>query len=423
MADQPETGAKPDRLNTHDTESGKLGYEPRWTLGGGKEGDRSREAFERNARLAMVALGLRFNDPDEAVDKWLDRVFAYYEESKARRLWDAWTLKGIVEGSAEYCEELATRCHEAGNLDSEQKLTALAGKFRGLLEKEGAPDIFGFRGGEICLPELSESAMEELARKWNRRLAQSLPSGPDWRIDSAVDKEGIQSSVTLAEGRFSDLSEKYWLHWLSSGDGHESFVGLLDRLKRQVSAEVASVWAGGPKSVEESAAKPAKGDEDEDLYDRVLRPVVEKALSYLVGKWGSLARGEELKRLGRGAQPEGESRKPTETDAVPSIMDNVLGKISNARPKNHEVLDPKLEPRVNGRDEEKAERAKIRSAWLDHMLAQHKKWTSDTDIADNGGPTYNTIQRYRSGVRSTRARYVCRRIADAFKCEITEVPE
>jgi hypothetical protein len=76
----------------------------------------------------------------------------------------------------------------------------------------------------------------------------------------------------------------------------------------------------------------------------------------------------------------------------------------------------------NGPDPGKAERAKIRSVWLDQKLTQHTGWTSDTDVAANGGPSYNTIQRYRSGAASTRDLYVRRQLAKAFKCAITEVP-
>ena len=48
------------------------------------------------------------------------------------------------------------------------------------------------------------------------------------------------------------------------------------------------------------------------------------------------------------------------------------------------------------RQREDASRAKARSTWLDARRGA-KKWTSDLDIEQNRGPTYNTIQRYRSG--------------------------
>jgi hypothetical protein len=74
------------------------------------------------------------------------------------------------------------------------------------------------------------------------------------------------------------------------------------------------------------------------------------------------------------------------------------------------------------KDPKDVERAKLRSDWLDQQLAQHKTWTSDTDIAENGGPVYNTIRRFRSGALSTRDLYVRRNLSKAFKCNITEVP-
>jgi hypothetical protein len=74
-------------------------------------------------------------------------------------------------------------------------------------------------------------------------------------------------------------------------------------------------------------------------------------------------------------------------------------------------------------DQNREERAKIRSGWLDQKLAQHSEWTSDTDIATNGGPSYNTIRRYRDGALSTRDLYVRRRLSKAFKCLIEEAPE
>jgi hypothetical protein len=65
---------------------------------------------------------------------------------------------------------------------------------------------------------------------------------------------------------------------------------------------------------------------------------------------------------------------------------------------------------------------KIRSAWLDEQRSQ-KQWSSDLDIARCGGPTYNTIRRFRSGKTSTRDCYVRGRLAKTFGCEITAVPE
>jgi hypothetical protein len=78
---------------------------------------------------------------------------------------------------------------------------------------------------------------------------------------------------------------------------------------------------------------------------------------------------------------------------------------------------------VSAQEADQASRAKARSDWLNQKLAQHKTWTSDTDIADKGGPTYNTIRRYRSGATSTRDLYVRRGLANAFECTVDDVPK
>jgi hypothetical protein len=69
-----------------------------------------------------------------------------------------------------------------------------------------------------------------------------------------------------------------------------------------------------------------------------------------------------------------------------------------------------------------ADRGKIRSSWLDAKCAA-KGCNSDLDIENNGGPTYNTIQRYRSGKKSTRDTYVRGLFAKVFGQDISEVPE
>jgi hypothetical protein len=74
-------------------------------------------------------------------------------------------------------------------------------------------------------------------------------------------------------------------------------------------------------------------------------------------------------------------------------------------------------------DPERHERSRIRSAWLDQKMNERARWTSDLDIQHAGGPTYNTIRRYRSGAKSTRNQYVRRLLAEAFNCDIEEVPQ
>ena len=69
-----------------------------------------------------------------------------------------------------------------------------------------------------------------------------------------------------------------------------------------------------------------------------------------------------------------------------------------------------------------AKRGRTRSAWLDRHRTQ-KQWTSDLEIESDGGPTYNTIQRYRSGKESTRDAYVRGLLAKVFGVRVAEVPE
>jgi hypothetical protein len=94
---------------------------------------------------------------------------------------------------------------------------------------------------------------------------------------------------------------------------------------------------------------------------------------------------------------------------------------ANARPPINE------KPRGN-RPEQKRQRGegrrgKLRSTWLNERLVQHKEWSSDTDIAANGGPSYDTIGRYRSGASSSRDMYVRRKLAGAFGCDLEGVPD
>ena len=64
---------------------------------------------------------------------------------------------------------------------------------------------------------------------------------------------------------------------------------------------------------------------------------------------------------------------------------------------------------------------RIRSTWLNAQLLQ-SGW-SDLDLAGNGGPSYNTTQRYRSGKLSNQDRQVRFKIANALKVAVSMVPE
>lgn len=72
--------------------------------------------------------------------------------------------------------------------------------------------------------------------------------------------------------------------------------------------------------------------------------------------------------------------------------------------------------------EEQKVRGELRSRWLDDRYAE-KDWTSDLDLEQARGPSYNTIQRYRSGKKSNQERSVRQLIAKALGCKPAEVPE
>jgi hypothetical protein len=96
--------------------------------------------------------------------------------------------------------------------------------------------------------------------------------------------------------------------------------------------------------------------------------------------------GTDLRELIFSAFPTGE-QSPERASAVPVVSD----------PPRESVVSSG----EGAADPTESTRGKARSAWLDSQItARH--WSSDTDIAGSGGPTYNTIQRYRSGEKSTR---------------------
>ncbi len=79
--------------------------------------------------------------------------------------------------------------------------------------------------------------------------------------------------------------------------------------------------------------------------------------------------------------------------------------------------------KVRQRDDQQLlrERSQIRSVWIDKKMDE-KQWTSIKQIAENGGPTANTVNRYRSGAITQQDRSVRGGLAKAFKCPLAEVP-
>jgi hypothetical protein len=107
-----------------------------------------------------------------------------------------------------------------------------------------------------------------------------------------------------------------------------------------------------------------------------------------------------------------------------AVADRVLERLGHAQPAPFARQDAEnVKTETSGKpDPSDADRGKTRSAWVDAKRAA-EKWTSDLDIQNSGGPTYNTIQRYRSGKKSTHDPAVRLKFAAAFSCELIEVPE
>ena len=129
---------------------------------------------------------------------------------------------------------------------------------------------------------------------------------------------------------------------------------------------------------------------------------------------------------GQGPAPVPEAERPEtagrDTDSGASPAEPPPRKTDGAE---HESSGTRKRGKPISRQDAKQEkrRGKTRSAWLESTLTQHPDWSSDLDIAAHGGPSYNTIQRYRSGTKSTRDNYVRKKLAKALGCNIPEVPE
>lgn len=63
-----------------------------------------------------------------------------------------------------------------------------------------------------------------------------------------------------------------------------------------------------------------------------------------------------------------------------------------------------------------------RSIWLDGKILETEGVSSLVDIANMGGPSYNTLQRFAAGRPSTRDTYVRKKLAKVFHCDLNDVP-
>jgi hypothetical protein len=120
-----------DGLSNQSGQSTGETYDSEWSLTG--DGDtlkKRREPFNRLARRAVVALGQKFTNRDEAVDAWLNILHRFHWERKTPYARAYWRVRQVSEASAECCAELSTRFHEDGNADSERKFVDLERRFR-----------------------------------------------------------------------------------------------------------------------------------------------------------------------------------------------------------------------------------------------------------------------------------------------------
>jgi len=113
-----------------------------------------------------------------------------------------------------------------------------------------------------------------------------------------------------------------------------------------------------------------------------------------------------------------------QTDIPPADQGMQRGAKESPDATQHPLVIRKRGKPIGGKnDKQEKRRGDKRSAWLDSKLTQHPDWSSDQDIAAHWGPSYNTIQRYRSGAASNQDLSVRKGFAKAFHCEITEVPD
>jgi len=141
----------PDHSQNQSTQSSSETYDPVWNVrGGGDDPETPRESFKRLARRAVVALGHSFSNRSEAVDVWLSGLHEFHAGRKSRRYTpEHWRVKHVLEASAEYCAELCTSFHEAGNSEAERTFADLERQFRE--SPDPRADLTAIRRRENCL--------------------------------------------------------------------------------------------------------------------------------------------------------------------------------------------------------------------------------------------------------------------------------
>jgi hypothetical protein len=302
-----------------------------WTLrGGGDEPQRSRDEFRRLARRAIFALGERLTNPDEAVDAWLDRVFEFRKGMNTLSTWDNWRLKRILEGSAEYSAELATRFHEAGNLDAERTFGELERQFR--QSPDPPADLRAIRRNEIHAPDFSASTKRKFDVQWEairesqrvtdediaecdreRQRHLGMPANPPSHVRTlrphvAARDLGFAASISAAQVYFRAIEPEYWKRWCSTETAYERYESWLEVVADEVSGRLASIWKKG------SAATHL-------WFKTTCGPAIENAVAALAKQRITQARKVELSNIERKQRAETvvnsqESRK-SQTDRAP----------------------------------------------------------------------------------------------------------
>lgn len=159
------------------------------------------------------------------------------------------------------------------------------------------------------LPELSESTKRRLKIQWDtlrdkhrlteehvakhdhnrNQLLATTPSRrtPNWpRAKQAACNFGLDPSVRVAEVRFREIDHEYWTKWCSRGMTYEIYASWLEIIKREVCAEVESIWKG-------------RSNLTDCWFQTTCAPAIGKALARLVKLRIAQARDVEVQRLAR----------------------------------------------------------------------------------------------------------------------------
>jgi DNA-binding transcriptional regulator YiaG len=132
----------------------------------------------------------------------------------------------------------------------------------------------------------------DLGRQWLLGIVAKPPRGMNLgglntsRPKQAACWLGLDPSIRAAEGRFRGIDSEYWSHWCSSGTGYETYAGWLDILKREISAEIESIWKGRTIVTDR-------------WFQGTCAPAIEKALAALAKQRVAQARDFETRRLER----------------------------------------------------------------------------------------------------------------------------